>query len=444
MGVQMTTVSVDSNATTEYKETEVGTIPTDWNCVRLYSITMPQSNKTSLNPQNYPNEEFDYYSIPNLHQLGSPAPELGSNIHSQKILVESGTVLFGKLNPRVPKIWLVDNEVGRRKIATTEFIPLVPRGVNQEFLYFLMQSDIVIPKSQKLVSGSTPSRQRVDVSKFLEISLPFPPLPEQRRIAAVLNTIQDEIAAQDDLILELREFKRSVIERLFTYGVDDTATTKATLFGDVPLHWDTMPLDQCAYVQTGSAKGRRFRENDEIISVPYLRVANVQDGYLDLREIKNINIKRNELDRYLLEDGDVLMTEGGDFDKLGRGFVWNNQVSNCIHQNHIFSVRVDRRFLIPEFLAFLLQSSYGKSYFLSVAHRTTNLASINSTKLKAFPILIPTKQEQSKIVSMLQIVDSKIAAEEDRKAALQELFKSMLHQLMSGQIRLLSDEGWPL
>jgi type I restriction enzyme S subunit len=138
------------------------------------------------------------------------------------------------------------------------------------------------------------------------------------------------------------------------------------------------------------------------------------------------------------------MTEGGDFDKLGRGFIWNGEIDDCVHQNHVFAVRADQNRLMPEFLAYLSQSSYGKAYFLNVAHRTTNLASINSTKLKALPVLLPPKDEQVIIVGTLRVADIKIAAEEDRKTALHAFFKSMLHQLMTGQLRLLSDEGLSL
>jgi len=108
-----------------------------------------------------------------------------------------------------------------------------------------------------------------------------------------------------------------------------------------------MPLSECAEVQTGVAKGRRLTSADTI-SVPYLRVANVQDGFLDLSEIKRIDIRETELNRYLLQAGDVLLTEGGDFDKLGRGFVWNDELPSCVHQNHIFAVRANRHIINPE------------------------------------------------------------------------------------------------
>jgi hypothetical protein len=102
--------------------------------------------------------------------------------------------------------------------------------------------------------------------------------------------------------------------------------------------------------------------------------------------MKSISIRPSEINRYRLHIGDVVLTEGGDFDKLGRGFIWRGELELCVHQNHVFAVRPHRDHLLPEFFAYLAQSAYGKAYFLQVAHKTTNLASINVTKLKGFAI----------------------------------------------------------
>jgi type I restriction enzyme, S subunit len=118
-----------------------------------------------------------------------------------------------------------------------------------------------------------------------------------------------------------------------------------------------------------------------VIELPYLRVANVQDGYLDLSEIKSVAVLKSEVDRFSLQTGDMLMTEGGDFDKLGRGTVWRGQISPCLHQNHIFRVRPTRGAILPDFLASVTASSHGKWYFLVSSKQTTNLATINSTQL---------------------------------------------------------------
>ncbi|MFN8470061.1 MAG: restriction endonuclease subunit S [Caldilineaceae bacterium] len=422
-------------------------LPSGWHVSTLAKSLIGSDIRNSIDPGDFPTETFDYYSIPAYQEYGTPVEETGARILSQKLVVDLGDVLFCKLNPRVPKIWRVTRPSSLRKVTSTEFLVLTadPSCIDSTFLYYLVQSDYVLPRAQTLVTGSTPSRQRVDRDGFFDIQVPLPALPEQRRIAAVLNTIQDAIAAQEDVIAAAKEFKWSLMHRLFTVGPGrELAPTKETLFGDVPAHWGCVVLDHCAEVQTGLAKGRRYRPDEKTVTLPYLRVANVQDGYLDLSEIKTVEIREDEVDRYRLEPGDMLMTEGGDFDKLGRGFIWDGSIADCLHQNHVFAVRADRARLMPEFLAYLAQSAYGKGYFLSVAHRTTNLASINSTKLKALPVLLPSLEEQSEVVNILQVTDAKIAAEEDRLTAMQALFKSMLHQLMTGQIRLLSDEGLPL
>ena len=202
----------------------------------------------------------------------------------------------------------------------------------------------------------------------------------------------------------------------------------------LPQEWTRKLLSDCAVVQTGVAKGRTL-DPDDAISLPYLRVANVQDGFLDLEEIKTIDILKREKERYMLHQGDVLLTEGGDFDKLGRGFVWNGEIPQCVHQNHVFAVRLDRSELDPAFFSYQAQSSYGKAYFLSVAHKTTNLACINTSKLKAFPVLIPPLPEQLTITHILSAVQRAIEAQERIIQTTTELKKALMHKLFTEGLR---------
>ncbi|MEQ1736875.1 MAG: restriction endonuclease subunit S, partial [Rhodoglobus sp.] len=192
----------------------------------------------------------------------------------------------------------------------------------------------------------------------------------------------------------------------------------------MPEAWEEAVLASVATIQTGVAKGRKFAAAD-MIEVPYLRVANVQDGHLDLSKMKKITIRRNELERYRLQDGDVVLTEGGDFDKLGRGFTWRSELDLCVHQNHVFAVRPERSRLLPDFFAYLAQSPYGKAYFLHVAHKTTNLACINTTKLKAFPVILPPLEEQREIVEILEALDRNIDLHQQKRAVLDEVCSSL-------------------
>jgi len=189
-----------------------------------------------------------------------------------------------------------------------------------------------------------------------------------------------------------------------------------------------------AGVQTVIAKVKPIK--CAAVTVPYLRVANVQDGHVDLSVMKEISVKPSEVDRYSLRKGDVLFTEGGDFDKLGRGTVWNGEIEPCLHQNHVFAVRPKSDRLLPEFLAFQAASQYGRRYFQLSSKQSTNLASINSTQLKQFPVLLPPIPEQRKIAEILRTWDEAIEKLEALRAAKLRRHRALTHSLVFGTRQL--------
>ena len=202
----------------------------------------------------------------------------------------------------------------------------------------------------------------------------------------------------------------------------------------LPKGWLKKKLVEIADVQTGIAKGKK--NISDPVTRPYLRVANVQDGRLDLNEIKIINISRHEIDRFSLREGDVLFTEGGDFDKLGRGTVWRDEIPGCLHQNHVFAVRIKNGQILPYYLSTYASSFWGRTYFLSCSKQTTNLASINSTQLKAMPLHIPPLSEQAKITTILSTWDRAIELNEKLIAAKQKRKEALMQQLLTGSVRL--------
>ncbi len=201
-----------------------------------------------------------------------------------------------------------------------------------------------------------------------------------------------------------------------------------------PKGWSKASLESVAIVQTGISKSsaRRLLHS---LTVPYLRVANVQDGYVDLTVLKTMDIERDALSRFCLQSGDVLLTEGGDYDKLGRGCVWRGQVAPCIHQNHVFVVRPRAGKLAPEFLSGQTSSSYGRGYFLACSKQTTNLASINSTQLKQFPVLLPSYDEQCRVIGTLSIWNQAIEQAERRLALSSRHKRALMQHLLSGRRR---------
>ena len=305
--------------------------------------------------------------------------------------------------------------------------------INPDYLSHWLRSD----RAKALISASTQGTVRDSVSFSTLASFPvlLPPLWEQEKIAEILGSVDAAMAATRQVIDQTRTLKRTLMQDLLTKGIPGRHTRfKNTPLGPIPEAWEVVKLGDVAEVQTGIAKNGKL-DLQRAVSVPYLRVANVQDGYLDLSEIKEILVEEHRLEKSLLCKGDVLFNEGGDADKLGRGCVWEGQIEPCTHQNHVFAVRCGRR-ISPYYLTLQAASIKGKRYFLQSSKQTTNLASINSYQLKAFPFPLPTVPEQEEIVSILNTVDARLTQEEQSLASLQELKNALMQELLSGALRV--------
>lgn len=209
---------------------------------------------------------------------------------------------------------------------------------------------------------------------------------------------------------------------------------KKTKVGWIPSGWKCSPLADIAYVQTGLAIGKKNLNNPT--KLPYLRIANVQSGFLDLKEIKEIEVDEKDVERYQLRSGDVLFTEGGDFDKLGRGTIWKDEIVRYLHQNHVFAVRCDEKQIIPDFLSAFAAGPFGRWYFNISSKQSTNLASINSTQLRQFSLPLPPLPEQQKIAEILSAWDEAIGQTRKLIDAKKRRKKVLMQQLLTGKKRV--------
>lgn len=340
----------------------------------------------------------------------------GVSIQSAKYIFNSSHVLYGKLRPYLNKV-AIPHFAG---ICSTDILPLaVRRNVLSKYLAYYLRSPAFVHYATLHATGT--KMPRFGPRQLLQATIPLPPLPVQERIVMALD-IADEIHRKRQEALDLAD---AILSASF-----------AGMFGDPSknsTNYERFALGDLADVRSGVTKGRKLR-GKATVEAPYLRVANVQDGFLDLTEIKTIEVLPEDIDKFHLEDGDILMTEGGDPDKLGRGCIWRSQIEGCIHQNHVFRVRTDRERLAPEYLAALLRTQYAKHYFLSCAKRSSNLASVNSTQVKAFPVPLPSVRLQQKFVSA---VDQWVQSSDRLTSGLADarrLFASLLGEAFNGQL----------
>ena len=275
----------------------------------------------------------------------------------------------------------------------------VPRFLT--YLNAHLYSNRINQRSIKQTTGI----QNLDTDSYLNELVAVPDQDSQHRIADYLDAETAEIdalVAEKERMLALLEEKRAaLVTHAVTRGLAPNVPMRPSgvpWLGDVPKHWETRRLKFLAEVRTGLTIGKNYGNRD-VADHYYLRVANVQDGYLSLDDLTTVAVPENEAVSCLLQPGDVLMNEGGDIDKLGRGCVWRGEVSPCLHQNHVFCVRPHS--VNSDWLAKYTATASAKSYFESRAKRTTNLASISSSNIKELAVPLPPAKEQDQIMVFL-------------------------------------------
>lgn len=357
----------------------------NWTIVPIGKLC--EMDRRGLQPNDPAASLLPFVGVENV-ESGSGAINLdnGARVGSQKstsFRFDERHVLYGKLRPYLNKV-AIPAFAGR---CSTELVPLLPQtGVDREFLGYLLRRRETVDYVLSSVTGAR--MPRTDMKALFSLPVPFPPLEEQRRIVGTLNRAA-RIERLRKLAQErLREFNPALFVRMF--GDQDSIDSDFTC----------IPLRQAATIGSGVTKGRKI-DPKHAVEVPYLRVANVQDGFLKLDDIKTITIRRGEEKKYALARGDIVMTEGGDPDKLGRAAIWNGELPYCAHQNHVFRVRPDSDIVLTDYLRDLAGSAFGKAYFLSVAKRTTGIASINKTQLGNLPVPVPPIELQARYAKLV-------------------------------------------
>lgn len=404
-----------------------GDLRVDWKSVRLGEINTAVAK--SINPAAFPDETFEYYSIPAFQEFSAPVLARGNEILSNKILVGNGTVMFGKLNPRVLKVWLVNSSSPYRKIASTEFLPILPNSeAIADFIYYFCQSPGLVAQANQLVSGSTPSRERVDKKSFFEILVPLPPLPEQRAIAYVLYTLQQaKKARQCELVLE-RERKAALTEYLFTHGTCNESLLQ-TRIGQIPETWKAFTL---AEIGSQTQYGISLRGN-ATGAIPILRMNNLQGGRISVADLQFVDLDQASLRTFRLNKGDLLFNRTNSFDLVGKVSLFDLE-GDFVFASYLVRLVVDPHRLFPPYLNYFLNWGPAQQRLRMLATRGVSQSNINASKLRGFVVPVPELGEQYRIARLLSACDTKIAALDHEAQLLDELFRAMLEELMTGQL----------
>jgi type I restriction enzyme S subunit len=408
-------------------------LPQGWINCHLFEISEVVTGKTPSKK----NDEYFNGAIPFIKP--GDVRNQGVIESTEETLTEIGADMVTCIPPDSITVTCIGN-LGRAAItkvlSTTnqQINSVIPNeNISTKFLYYYLRTI----KNWMESEASSTTVTIINKGRFLKAPVILPPVNEQIRIADKLDSVLAKVdAAQarlEKIPTLLKRFRQSVLAAA-TSG--ELTREWRDINGMSPNEWSWKKLSDIAEIQGGITKDSK-KQSDEDEEIPYLRVANVQRGYLDLAEIKTIRIPSSKLEKLLLQAGDVLFNEGGDLDKLGRGWVWEDQISRCSFQNHVFRARLYEFNNSPKYVSWW-GNTEGHEYFIRQGKQTTNLASINKTILSNLPINMPPAEEQKEIVRRIESLFAQADVVEKQylaaKQRLDRLTQSLLAKAFRGEL----------
>ncbi len=310
-----------------------------------------------------------------------------------------------------------------RLLLSDKLLKLIPDEsvIDSRYLVRALRSEGATLHFSQCAGGSSGSMTNITQGDIRSAPLPLPPLPEQRRIAAILDQADALRAKRREALAQLDSLTQSIFIEMFGDPVAN------------PLGWTLVEVGDLAAVQGGLQVTSARR--DLPVEVPYLRVANVYRGRLQLDEIKTIRATSAEVSRTTLLENDLLLVEGhGNPNEIGRSALWDGSIAQCVHQNHLIRARFDVSRVAPVFACEYLNSRGGRQHLLRAGKSTSGLNTISVSDVRATPVALPPLVLQETFATRIQAVE---ALKTTHRAALAEsdaLFASLQHRAFAGQL----------
>ena len=345
----------------------------------------------------------------------------------EKYRLMSGDIVFARIGATTGKSYLI-NDPPPSVFASYLIRVRTKNQVDPAFLSHFFKSSnywqqVNAQKNANLKKG-------VSGSLLKTLLVPVPPLTEQRKIASVLGLVQRAIRQQEQLISLTTELKKSLMRKLFTEGLHGEPR-KQTEIGPVPESWEVKPLGKyLVEAQYGiSAKG------NETGHYAVLRMTNQHDGKISIANLQYVDLATTQFEKFRVERQDILFNRTNSLDLVGRTAIFDLE-GDFVFASYLIRLRTDRTRLRPFFLNHYFNYDETQVRLKSIATRAVSQSNISATRLRGFPIPVPSPEEQDAIVTCVDSLDRKLAVHHTKHAVLTDLFRTLLHQLMTAQIRV--------
>ena len=374
----------------------------------------------SVDPSKHQHEAFDLYSIPAFDR-GAPEVADGSAIGSAKQVVEPQDVLLSKIVPHIRRTWVVGEDRGRRLIASGEWIVFRSSRAEPGYLRQVLRSDPFHVQFMQTVAGVGGSLLRARPAQVARISIPLPPPPEQRRIAAILDQADALRAKRREALAQLDRLTQSIFIEMF--GDQQSQEWPIETIADVAALHD-------GAIRTGPFGSQLLHSEFVADGVAVLGIDNAVANEFRWGERRFISeAKYRDLRRYTVRPGDVLITIMG---TCGRCAVVPDDIPVSINTKHICCITLDAKKCRPEFLhAFFLRHPTARAY-LEQTSKGAIMSGLNMGLIKSMPISVPPLSLQQTFATRIQAVESLKATHRAALAELDALFASLQHRAFSG------------
>lgn len=377
----------------------------DWTPISLAeAVDFVKDKKEPSDAEGLPYIGLEHIAKDTGELVGQGTPD---DVTSTKGHFRTGDVLYGKLRPYLNKVHLARFE----GVSSTDIIILRAKAnVLPAFIkYRLLMRDFVTYASERTNGVNLPRVSPTTVSQFA-LRLPSP--DQQEQVVAKIEELFSDIDAGDRSVARvlstLPAANASLLDAAFSGLLTGEPSDSAT---GLPSgwRWSVVGDPQLSEVVAGLTKNAAKRK-DLPISLPYLRVANVQENELDLDEMKQIRVTEAEARQKALRAGDLLVVEGnGSRDQIGRVAVWDGSIEPCVHQNHIIRVRFNLA-MNPRFALYWLMSAKGRSAVVERASTTSGLYTLSKSKVESLPLPVADRETQDRIVDVIDAEVSRLAA----------------------------------
>jgi type I restriction enzyme, S subunit len=369
----------------------------------------------SVDPSKHQDEVFDLYSIPAFDR-GAPEVAEGSAIGSTKQVVEPQDVLLSKIVPHIRRAWVVGEDRGRRLIASGEWIVFRSPRAEPGYLRQVLRSDPFHVQFMQTVAGVGGSLLRARPAQVARISIPLPPLPEQRRIAAILDQADALRAKRREALAQLDSLTQSIFIEMF----GDPATN--------PRQW---PVGRIAALLESASYGTS-EKSASAGTFPVLRMNNLtRSGELDLRDLKYMELPEDLRSKYLVRAGDVLFNRTNSAELVGKTAMVPPEAPPLAYAGYLIRLRVNAE-NCPTYLSRFLNTGYAKLMLRGMCKSIIGMANINATELQAMKIALPPLAVQQAFAIRIQAVDSLKSTHRAALAEMDALFASLQHRAFGG------------